>query len=175
MISIIPSQEIASLIWTPWTINSYMFAGFIFYYTGKSAQIFFINLFLFITLVVKLGWVHDLPLSMLSYMTYALFAIGFFAMEFMLAMLLFYIAELTKKLQVANFSNIRLLDGMHEGVLIISKTEKRVMFCNQPAQKLLNGVLNQFKPIFPQYPVHHDFEYLLNASMFHPVEIAVKD
>ena len=103
MISIIPTYETASLIWTPWNLCGYMFFGFIAYYTGKSAQIIFLNIVLFILLVVKLGWVHDLSLSMLNYMTYALYAIGFFALEFMLAMLLFYIAELTKKLQVANF------------------------------------------------------------------------
>ena len=67
---------------------------------------------------------------------------------------------------------------MHEGVLIISKTEKRVMFCNQPAQKLLNGALSYFnllKPIVPHQRIHHDVEYLLNASMFRPVELAVKN
>ena len=66
---------------------------------------------------------------------------------------------------------------MHEGVLIISKTEKRVMFCNQPAQKLLDGALsylNLLKPIHPHQRLCQDVKYLLNASMFHPVEIAVK-
>ena len=61
---------------------------------------------------------------------------------------------------------------MHEGVLIISKTEKRVMFCNQPAQKLLNealSYLNLLKPIVPHQHIIHDVRYLLNASMFHPV------
>ena len=95
MVSIVPTSELASVISTPWTINNLIFVGFLYYYTGKSAQIFFINVFLFITLVVRLGWVHDLPLSTLNYVTYAIYAIGFFALEFMLAMLLFYIAELT--------------------------------------------------------------------------------
>ena len=175
--NLIPSPENVSLLWTPWNMSLQVYMGFISVYTGKSIQIFISNLYLFTFLVVKLGWVHDLPLSMYNYVTFALFAIAYFALEFMLAMLLFYVAELTKKLQVANYQNIRLLDGMHEGVLIISKTEQRVMFCNQPAQKLLNGALsylNLLKHIVPHQRIPHDDEYLLNASMFHPVEIAVK-
>ena len=36
-------------------------------------------------------------------MTFVVYAIGYFVLEFMLAMLLFYVMELTKKLEVANF------------------------------------------------------------------------
>ena len=33
--------------------------------------------------------------------------------------------------------NAKLLDGMHEGLLILSKKERRIMFCNSPVDKLL--------------------------------------
>ena len=38
---------------------------------------------------------------------------------------------------------MRLLDGMHEGLLIVSKTQKDIMFCNRPAQKLFTGAINK--------------------------------
>ena len=98
IVSLIPTPENASLSWTPWFLNVQCYMAFISYYTGKSIQIFFSNLFLFTFLVVKLRLVHDLPLSLLDYMTYALYAIGYFLLEFMLSMLLFYVAELNKKL-----------------------------------------------------------------------------
>ena len=40
-----------------------------------------------------------------------------------------------------NQSNMKLLDGMHEGLLIISRKNKEVMFCNKPSQKFLEKAL----------------------------------
>ena len=41
--------------------------------------------------------------------------------------------ELQTKLKDLNGENIKLLDGMHEGLLILSKSNKNVMFCNKPS------------------------------------------
>ena len=39
-----------------------------------------------------------------------------------------------------------LLNGMHEGLLIISKDDnKSVIFCNRPARKLLQGAIHLFE------------------------------
>ena len=38
--------------------------------------------------------------------------------------------------------NVKLLDGMHEGLLVVSKKDKDLLFCNKPAQKLLTGAIN---------------------------------
>ena len=59
----------------------------------------------------------------------------------MLAMIFLFIAKLQTRLKSFNIENIELLDGMHEGLLILSKTDKKVMFCNKPSQKLLEGAL----------------------------------
>ena len=40
--------------------------------------------------------------------------------------------------------NAKLLDGMHEGLLILSKKERRTMFCNNTADKLLTMYLGEF-------------------------------
>lgn len=41
-----------------------------------------------------------------------------------------------------NVENVKLLDGMHEGLLILSKTDCKAMFMNKTAQKLINTFLN---------------------------------
>ena len=65
------------------------------------------------------------------------------------------VAILHKKLQLANQQNIKMLDGMHEGLLILNKAKataaeqnsldtrlaQSVAFINRPAQKLINGFL----------------------------------
>lgn len=45
-----------------------------------------------------------------------------------------YIFQLQSKISLTNAENIRLLDGMHEGVLILSKRTNDIIFCNKPAQ-----------------------------------------
>ena len=44
-----------------------------------------------------------------------------------------YIFQLQSKISLTNVENIRLLDGMHEGVLILSKRTNDIIFCNKPA------------------------------------------
>ena len=51
----------------------------------------------------------------------------------LIAMSLVYIFQLQTKLRDLNVENIKLLDGMHEGLLILSKSNKNVMFCNKPS------------------------------------------
>ena len=48
-----------------------------------------------------------------------------------------YVKELEGSLDSTNKENVKLLDAMHEGVLIVDRSTKQVLFCNQPAEKLL--------------------------------------
>ena len=59
-----------------------------------------------------------------------------------LAIMLQYISNLHFRMQSSITQNIRLLDGMHEGLLIVSKAENAIMFCNKPAQKLFTGAIS---------------------------------
>ena len=67
--------------------------------------------------------------------------IALFVFCSMFAMIILYISQLQLRLRTFNLENIKLLDGMHEGLLILSNKNKKVMFCNKPSQKLLKGVL----------------------------------
>ena len=51
-----------------------------------------------------------------------------------IAIIILYISILHGKMKTQNDENIKLLDGMHEGLLILSKKdEKRIIFCNKPS------------------------------------------
>jgi len=55
-----------------------------------------------------------------------------------ISMAAIYISKLHNTVKTTNMENAKLLDGMHEGLLILSKKERRTMFCNNTADKLLS-------------------------------------
>lgn len=89
------------------------------FYCDSGAQIIFglgtltLNLFGIIPIV------YVLPMDSLSFFTSLSLLIGFFAMSTSFGMLIIYISEMHSRLQVSNEENIKLLDGMHEGLLIL--------------------------------------------------------
>ena len=50
-----------------------------------------------------------------------------------LAVMIMYVSKLHGRMSVTITENMRLLDGMHEGLLILSKEKQGIMFCNRPA------------------------------------------
>ena len=63
-------------------------------------------------------------------------------------MVIVHITEIHERLHFTNEENIKLLNGMHEGVLILrheARTQNDVMFCNLPALKLVNKFLGKLK------------------------------
>ncbi len=57
-------------------------------------------------------------------------------------MMIVYATELHKLLKDYTHMNEKLLDGMHEGLLIVSKSNKKTLFCNKPATTLLKGAMS---------------------------------
>ena len=56
-----------------------------------------------------------------------------------------YVRDLHAKLGKLITENIKLLNRMHEGILIISKKSKSVVFANKPASEFLNNSCNESK------------------------------
>ena len=78
-------------------------------------------------------------------MIYALLAILLYALGMLLlAIIIVYITELNTLLSNYTTQNEKLLDGMHEGLLIFSKSTKETLFCNLRASSLLKGAMNFF-------------------------------
>ena len=60
-----------------------------------------------------------------------------------------YLIGLQQKLQFTNIENLKLLDGMHEGLMIFKNSKKhdetrQVMFCNRSASRLANTFLGDW-------------------------------
>ena len=103
------------------------------------------------------------------------------------AMLISYIEELHEALTTRSLENIKLLDGMHEGLLIVSKdpsgisdaSDIQVKFWNGPVKKIISAILSQSnkgvivnkKKTTPILEMKADF---LNLKMFEPVKIKTK-
>ena len=66
------------------------------------------------------------------------------------ATLFVYISSLHQKMQCTIRKNAKLLNGMHEGLLILSKFEKSILFVNKPAQKLLTNIIDFSSSSSPQ-------------------------
>ena len=82
-----------------------------------------------------------------------------FAIHTMLAQLIIQIDILHSKLKTSICENTKLFDGMHEGLLILSK-DKTIMFCNKPAKKLLIGAVNSSAILGPE--IQEDKNVLLS-------------
>ena len=83
---------------------------------------------------------QTLFVAMICFFNYCLVAAG-----------VVYLKELQGTLDSTNEENVKLLDAMHEGILIIKKVDKVVIFCNQPAEKLLTKFIGDSK----QKVMHH--------------------
>ena len=59
----------------------------------------------------------------------------------LLAITIVYIQDLHSNLTTVNADNLKLLNGMHEGLLILSKDEenRQIMFCNATVKKLIQN------------------------------------
>ena len=56
----------------------------------------------------------------------------------LLGMVVIYISQLHAKLEFTNQEHVKLLHGMHEGLLIFNRQQDSIMFSNKPAKKLFD-------------------------------------
>ena len=63
------------------------------------------------------------------------------------SMVIVYIQDLHMKLTSVNADNLKLLNGMHEGLLILNKNEdsRQIMFCNTPVMKIITANMAALK------------------------------
>ena len=110
------------------------------FFTGCHIQLIFHMVLVILTIMVFIPILYNKTAIsvLLSHLIYSLVYVVFCTL---LSASLIYISKLHNKLDTVNVQNVKLLDGMHEGLLIISKREKSTMFCNKPAQKILNSFL----------------------------------
>ena len=128
--------------------------------------------------MVKHGFTISGGLSAAELLSFVILSFSFFLLTLSVAMLIFYISELHSKLNVANSENMRLLDGMHEGVLIISKAKQRIMFANKPVRKLIECALDYYNLLsnsLNRVKGTQTSSEVLNARLFTPVKISIQE
>ena len=80
-----------------------------------------------------------------------------------IGMMIVHIAKIHSFLVLTNLDNKKLLNGMHEGVLILTKAEKSVMLSNKPSAKLIERFLS------PENDKDHK-EGFLTTKAFRPLK-----
>ena len=94
---------------------------FLFLYTDKASQIIYNSCMqLILTFIVMIVFFNqEITFKLASIKLFMV--IGVFVLNSMIASVIIYIASLHDRLKVFNEQNIKLLDGMHEGLLILAK------------------------------------------------------
>ena len=104
---------------------------------------FAINLFLGITVV------YNRPLDRRTAIFFTIMTILCFLTGVLLNMIVILVARLNERRRLANESHISMLDSMHEGLLVLSKSShnqrQEFLFCNKTAQKLISRALGSFE------------------------------
>ena len=107
----------------------------IFFYTNRGPQILICTVFAFVNIYITLVFVLENGefASAGGFIKLLIYALICFTSWCALAIVLNYIAQLQALLRKYIEQNSRLLDGMHEGLLILSKSTKKTLFFNKPA------------------------------------------
>lgn len=147
------------------------------FYTGSRAQIFVSTLLHAIIIFLHKHLIYEQEMLMQVVFFKVSLVVAVFLANTFLAIVINYISKLQEIMKVTNFENIKLLDGMHEGLLILSLAEPRqALFCNKSAHKLLQRSV-QF------YELHNahqqsdldrnedKIQQITEPRMFHPVKL----
>ena len=106
-----------------------MFMNVIFM-TDQVGQLIFISLMqLLFTLALK-PTVYEEKINLPLFVIKLAMVAGTFAINALLSMILMYISSLHSRMKSSTLENTKLLDAMHEGLLILSKADNESMFCN---------------------------------------------
>ena len=106
---------------------------FICYYTDSGYQIIFGTVCLAIELFVVLPVFHLTPTHWINLVANIFLVSGYFFVAVIFGMFSTFISQMYVHLFASNMQHIKLLNGMHEGVLIIDKNDKSAIFCNRSA------------------------------------------
>ena len=121
--------------------------SFVSFYTDSGYQIIVISLTCAYCLYFGLSVAYDRPMTSGTFLVYLMVTFCVVLMCVTLGIILKYVIEVRHKLRTANVSHVKLLHGMHEGLLIVDQesdlNSKPWLFFNRPASKLINTFLGK--------------------------------
>ena len=86
-------------------------------------------LYLLYTILV-VNWIHLVEMTFYQVLSQIFMSLLVTANFALIAAGIIYVKDLQNTLDSTNQENVKLLDAMHEGVLILNKNNKTVLFCN---------------------------------------------
>ena len=127
------------------SINLIYLIVMLLYYTDHVGQVIYLS---FMHCILRFGVntivYHEIS-SLESAFNEGIYIVSLLVVNIIFATLFVYIASLHDRMRRMILQNAKLLNGMHEGLLILSKLDQSILFVNRPAQKLLTSVID-FKP-----------------------------
>ena len=112
------------------------------YYTDHIGQVIFISVMHCILRFIVSTHVYNAALTVESVFKDLIYIISLLVFNLIFATLFAYLASLQERMRSTILQNAKLLNGMHEGLLILSKLDKSILFVNRPAQKLLKNIID---------------------------------
>ena len=120
------------------------------FFTGHGAQIICLVCIQLCAMLLPDYLIYAKEATVIEILLKLALTVGQFLILSMISMISLYISTLHQKLKRLNEENINLLDGMHEGLLILSKTTSslreaikgQILFCNKTAEKLLTRAVS---------------------------------
>ena len=144
------------------------------FYTNRGWQLIQSALFGFLSVFITFSFLldEDTFLKFGGFFKLTLWITVYMAGSCSLAIILIYIAQLQVLLRKYMEQNAKLLDGMHEGLLILSKSSMKTLFFNKPAQALIRGALTHHQETLKQHQSNDehssDINEFLKPTLFTP-------
>lgn len=121
--------------------------SFVCFHSDSGCQIIAFSLTFAYCLFFGISVAYDRPLTFKTCLVYTFTTIGFSITTFVLGIIFKYIIDVRQNLRAANASHIKLLHGMHEGLLIVGHdaclNSNQWLFYNKPVSKLINTFLGK--------------------------------
>ena len=93
------------------------------------------------------GFIYQEKVTVTWFFVKLVFIILIFCASTLLSIFIVYISQFHTRMKTVNLSNVKMLDGMHEGLLILSKQDQITMLCNKSARKLFTRAIQRFSKI----------------------------
>ena len=105
---------------------------FLMFYNDDGKQIFCSTLTMAWHMFFALFVAYKRPYILIEIFFNLGLVLGYFFLQIIIGMIIVHISKIHSSLFLANEENVKLLNGMHEGVLILSYEDQSVMFSNKP-------------------------------------------
>lgn len=116
----------------------YWYLIFLYFYCDQKAQVFVVIGVLSIVLFGVNSVVFKHENTLRTIVLNKIWILVFFLVQFIIiAMIIVYIKELRQTINSSGTGQKKLLEGLHEGVMIVAKKDSEVAFSNRSTKKLI--------------------------------------